>query len=572
MKGVRRCKEGLFALVHLSAGGPGRGTEITSIQCENSAEGIGYRGVLIDGGMVSFTTTYHKGYSFSKRVKTIHRYVPGEVGELVVYFLGLGWPFVDDLQMLHNNVTHLTAFLWEPAPEEQWEDDSDSGESDEEDESGNVGGEKMSSANPDGYWGTDRIRRVLREQTFRYMNAALGTRSWRHAYPAIHRELAEDGQARDWLEVLYWNQAPSKSDARALQSGHTLQTEEGNYGRSMRESPFHTMAERAEFRRVSMDWHRVLEFASAWEDGRMHPGVRAEMVAQQEKQALQRWSSLAMVDLRAEFRRLPGRPDAEYRGKQEESLKAVMQRRLRVLIVMATGTGKSMLFMLPASVSPDGVTVVVAPLNALRDDLQARCDQLGIPCAKWDGRRPPYWARIVLVTPESAVKKGFGRFLDEKRMLHQLDRIVMDECHMLLESTEDWRPDLLKMTEMTGKGTQVVYLTATLPQTLQPAFLQTAGLDAETVTICRDERTTRTNIAYQVLDYPRGTLEKALVELVAAKRQKYGPEAQIIVYCPTVETKRLARLLQCSAYYRQVGSDEEKARMVSGSTLQASGW
>ncbi|PVH91867.1 hypothetical protein DM02DRAFT_734000 [Periconia macrospinosa] len=356
--------------------------------------------------------------------------------------------------------------------------------------------------------------------------------------------------------------APAKSHARALQSGHSLETEEGNYGRCLMESPFQTMAEREEFRRVSMDWHRVLEFASAWEDGRMHPGVRAEMVAQQEKQALQRWSSLATVDLKAEFRRLAGRPDAEYRGKQEESLRAVVQRRLRVLVVMATGTGKSMLFMLPASVSPDGVTVVVAPLNALRDDLQDRCDQLGIPCAKWDGRRPPYWARIVLVTPESAVTKGFSRFLDEKRMLHQLDRIVIDECHVLLESTKDWRPDVLKMTEMTEKGTQVVYLTATLPPTLQPAFFQTAGLDAETVTVCRDERTTRTNIAYQVLEYPRGTLEKVLVELVAAKRRRYGPEAQIIVYCPTVEeTKRLARLLQCSAYYREMGSDEEKARM-----------
>lgn len=293
-----------------------------------------------------------------------------------------------------------------------------------------------------------------------------------------------------------------------------------NYGRSMKESPFQTTAKRENFRRVSVDWHRVLQFASVWEDGRMHPGVRAEMMAQHEQQLLQRWLTLATTDLKAEFRRLAGRPDAEYRGKQEESLKAVMQRRLRVLVVMATGTGKSMLSMLPASVSPGGVTVVVAPLNALRDNLQDRCDQLGIPCAKWGGRRPPYWARIVLATPESTFTKAFGRFINEKRMLHQLDRIVIDERHVLLESTEDWRPDLFKMTEMTEKGTQVVYLTATLPPTLQPAFLQTAGLDAQTVTICRDERTTRTNIAYQVLDYTRGPLEKVLVGLVAAKRRK----------------------------------------------------
>ncbi|EFQ85737.1 hypothetical protein PTT_19226, partial [Pyrenophora teres f. teres 0-1] len=159
MKGVRRFKESLFTLVHLSAGAPARGTEITSIQCENSADGVGYRGVFLEGGLVSFTTTYHKGYSFSKRVKTIHRYVPQEVSELVVYFLGLGRPFIDDLQMLHNGVARPTAFLWEPEPEEQWEDDSDSEEIDDGDEYGEADCEKAQSANPDGYWGTDRIRR-----------------------------------------------------------------------------------------------------------------------------------------------------------------------------------------------------------------------------------------------------------------------------------------------------------------------------------------------------------------------------------------------------------------------------
>jgi superfamily II DNA helicase RecQ len=234
---------------------------------------------------------------------------------------------------------------------------------------------------------------------------------------------------------------------------------------------------------------------------------------------------------------------------------------------MATGTGKSMIFMLPASLSPGGVTVVIAPLNALRDSLQDRCDTLGIPCAKWDGRRPPYWASIVLVTPESAVTKGFSRFIDEKRMLQQLDRIVIDECHVLLESSATWRPDVLKLTEMTEKSTQVVYLTATLPPTLQAAFLHAAGLDPKTLTICRDERTTRTNIAYQVLDYVRGTLDSVLTNLVAAKRRQYGAQAQIVVFCTSVEeTKRLAKLLQCSAYYREMAADDEKARMVRNFT------
>jgi superfamily II DNA helicase RecQ len=46
----------------------------------------------------------------------------------------------------------------------------------------------------------------------------------------------------------------------------------------------------------------------------------------------------------------------------------------------------------------------------------------------------------VLVTPESAVTKAFSRFINQKKMMRQLDRIVIDEYHVVLESTDKWRP------------------------------------------------------------------------------------------------------------------------------------
>jgi superfamily II DNA helicase RecQ len=148
-----------------------------------------------------------------------------------------------------------------------------------------------------------------------------------------------------------------------------------------------------------------------------------------------------------------------------------MQHSLRLVVVMATGIGKSMLFVLPADTDAGGVTIVIVPLNMLQNDLLDRCDKLSIPSAKWNGRRPPYHARLVFTTPEGAATKSFGCFLDEKRMLWQLDRIIIDECHTLLKSNEQWRPDVLLLLEMTGKGTQLVYLNATLLPVLQPAFL-----------------------------------------------------------------------------------------------------
>jgi superfamily II DNA helicase RecQ len=166
-----------------------------------------------------------------------------------------------------------------------------------------------------------------------------------------------------------------------------------------------------------------------------------------------------------------------------------------VLVVIATGDDKTMLFMLPASVSSGGVTIVISPLKLLQDDMLDRCDQLGIPSARWDGRRPPYWAKIVFTTPEGAATKSFSCFLDEKRTLRQLDRIVIDECHTMFESTEAWRPDVLRLSEMTSKGTQLVYLTATMPPVLQPAFLDLAGLDSKELDVIRDESSTRHNLA-----------------------------------------------------------------------------
>ena len=65
----------------------------------------------MEGGLVAFVTTYYKGYSFSKRVKTIYRYVPCKVSELVVYFLALARPFINDVQKIQSGLRGGTSFL-----------------------------------------------------------------------------------------------------------------------------------------------------------------------------------------------------------------------------------------------------------------------------------------------------------------------------------------------------------------------------------------------------------------------------------------------------------------------------
>jgi superfamily II DNA helicase RecQ len=96
-----------------------------------------------------------------------------------------------------------------------------------------------------------------------------------------------------------------------------------------------------------------------------------------------------------------------------------MHQKSPVVVVMGTGAGKSMAFMLPASCST-GITVVVVPLVSLRGNLKDRCVQAGIDCVEWDSRKPQEWGSVVLVTPESAVSESFGGFINRQRAMAEL--------------------------------------------------------------------------------------------------------------------------------------------------------
>ena len=117
------------------------------------------------------------------------------------------------------------------------------------------------------------------------------------------------------------------------------------------------------------------------------------------------------------------------------------------MVVMGTGGGKSMLFMLPAAcaAAAGGLTVVVVPLVSLRGDIKDRCNELGIEYVEWSGRWPYEWASVVLVTPEAAVGESFGHFINRQRAMGRLDRIIVDECYVVLDSGArgGWRSRVL---------------------------------------------------------------------------------------------------------------------------------
>ena len=54
--------------------------------------------------------------------------------------------------------------------------------------------------NIDGFWDTDRVRRVMYRETEARIGVKIGVAVWRNAYPAIQRELCRDGGVKEVLD------------------------------------------------------------------------------------------------------------------------------------------------------------------------------------------------------------------------------------------------------------------------------------------------------------------------------------------------------------------------------------
>ena len=108
---VEQFREQIWMLMHMTAGSPGRAPEVLGLRMWNTMNG-GIRNIFIHEGMVCFVTMYHKGFRKTGNIKIIHRYLPREVGELLVWYLWLVLPFWQRVQRTAKGGGESSPFLW----------------------------------------------------------------------------------------------------------------------------------------------------------------------------------------------------------------------------------------------------------------------------------------------------------------------------------------------------------------------------------------------------------------------------------------------------------------------------
>ena len=166
---------------------------------------------------------------------------------------------------------------------------------------------------------------------------------------------------------------------------------------------------------------------------------------------------------------------SEFRSSQKEIINAVLDKK-HVLTIMPTGTGKSVLYQLPALLL-DGLTLVISPLIALMKDQVDSLMEKSIDAAyinstltkKEREQRYQYVAegkyKLLFVTPERFRKEDFVKIIQKRK----ISLLAVDEAHCISEWGHDFRPDYTRIAEFRAlmKNPTTIALTATATPDVQ---------------------------------------------------------------------------------------------------------
>ncbi len=175
---------------------------------------------------------------------------------------------------------------------------------------------------------------------------------------------------------------------------------------------------------------------------------------------------------------------SSFRPNQETVCRAAIEGR-DVLLVMPTGSGKSLCYQLPG-IARGGTTLVISPLIALMEDQVAKLKERGFAVERIHSGRPRADLRqacldylsgklqFLFIAPERLRVAGFPDMLAKR----PLSLIAIDEAHCISQWGHDFRPDYRRLGEHLPRlrPAPVIALTATATPIVQDDIAEQLAL------------------------------------------------------------------------------------------------
>lgn len=558
----------LAVLVHIGAGPPARAPEFLTPMWYNTER---LRHIQLRYGKVLIHLTEHKMMNTTgKNVNNI-RFLPTEAGELLVNYLVYVVPVLESMTWQEGGRARASPYLWSDAEGKRWS--------------------------------PDRFGAILTAACRRAGVPELGVAVWRQMSSAIintHFDQAE----RDCLHIAHDIEEPEhagdEDEADELpstlvsMSNHSLRTHRHAYANV---SPFANVWDGKLLKShwASEVWARFFGLEGegpqstdsttalsrhkrAGSDTLYEQGLASKLLRIGQQQPKRHWTGPALLQ---QLRQLYRKNDLQWRSEeQQQAMQLVANHAPEVLLVLATGAGKSVMFMLGSSLPNARTTIVIVPLVLLRLDLLRRCRALGQNPIVWSSSQDLATGTdgaptLLFVSVEVAARPAFRQYTRRLYDLGHLERVMIDECHLVLTSAH-YRRHMVQLSELRQLQVPFVYMTATLPPRLETTLFHRHYIGA--VSMVRG-CTRRSNIQYCV-EYIESTGGQEwlayLCHGLAVKWERSAwagdTKARAMVFVRSCgDAERVAELLDCPFYHSEVGSTQEKEARLSGWTNGDSG-
>lgn len=272
----------------------------------------------------------------------------------------------------------------------------------------------------------------------------------------------------------------------------------------------------------------------------------------------QDWTEQQALDA---MRKVLKAPDANWTNSvQRDSIMAILNTTTDILTIATTGSGKSMLAIIPSILEANCITVLILPLKSLITDYKRKLNEMNVPFLHYSDHHIPRGfctANLVLVSVDMAREPHWEQWIAEVDGTKYVKRFCFDEGHYPLTDA-NFRPSLRDVYMVRFLPRQLVIFSGTLSPLCEPKIKELFLL-APDAHVFRTPSTNRPELQLiKAVPQKRKDMADIVNELWGLHRSLFADKDRALVYVPWIDMgAEIAKKLGCE-FYNSKDSDQVK--------------